>query len=111
MNAKRILLVAGLALVMLGIAGIMTAQDKKDKGPDPAQAKKDKDPGRAQDKKDKGPDAAQDKKEKDSAREADVKAIAKLVEQQIQAFNKRDAAALPANWTAEGGDIRNAGQR
>src|SRR5262249_44555251 len=71
-----ILLVAGLALLILGV-GIMTAQDKKDKGPD---------------------------------RAADKQAIDKLVKENIQAFNNRDAAAIAANWTAEGEYIRNDGE-
>src|SRR5262249_54309881 len=71
-----ILLVAGLALLILGV-GIMTAQDKKDKGPD---------------------------------RAADKQAIDKLVKENIQAFNNRDAAAIAANWTAEGQYIGNDGE-
>jgi uncharacterized protein (TIGR02246 family) len=76
MTQKRILLVTGLAVVVLG-AGFMTAQDKKDKGPD---------------------------------READKQAIDKLIKQSIEAYNNRDAAAIAANWTAEGEYIRNDGQ-
>jgi uncharacterized protein (TIGR02246 family) len=81
MNRKRILLAAGLALLILGV-GIMTAQDKKEA----------------------------DKKDKDPAREADKLAIDKLLKEQIQAFNNRDAAAIAANWTAEGEFIRNDGE-
>lgn len=56
--------------------------------------------------------AAQDKKGKKNKgpdREADKAAIEKLIRQGIQAFNDRDAAALVANWTAEGEYIRNNG--
>src|SRR5262249_45553006 len=73
---KRVLLVTGLAVVVLG-AGFMTAQDKKDKGSD---------------------------------READKQAIDKLIKQSIEAYNKRDAAAIAAHWTAEGEYIRNDGE-
>jgi uncharacterized protein (TIGR02246 family) len=75
MNQKSILVVAGLALVILGV-GIMTAQDKTAKGPD---------------------------------HEADKQALDKLLKENLQAFNKRDAAAIAANWTAEGEYIRNDG--
>ena len=34
-------------------------------------------------------------------READKQAIEKLIKDQIQAFNNRDAAAITANWTAD----------
>jgi uncharacterized protein (TIGR02246 family) len=53
---------------------------------------------------------AQDKTTKGSDHEADKRAIDKLLEQNIQAFNKRDAAAIAANWTAEGEYIRNDGE-
>lgn len=53
---------------------------------------------------------AQDKKDKGSEREADKAAIDKLVKDNIQAFNNRDAAAVAANWTAEGEYIRNDGE-
>jgi uncharacterized protein (TIGR02246 family) len=76
MYQKGIVLVAGLALVFLGLRFI-TAQDKKDKGPD---------------------------------READKQAIDKLIKENIQAFNNRDAKAIAANWTAEGEYIRNDGE-
>jgi uncharacterized protein (TIGR02246 family) len=54
--------------------------------------------------------AAQDKTTKGPDREADKRAINSLLEQNIQAFNKHDAAALAANWTAEGEYIRNDGE-
>jgi uncharacterized protein (TIGR02246 family) len=76
MHRKRILLVTGLAVLLLGIR-LMTAQDKADKGP---------------------------------GREADKAAIEKLVKENIQAFNNRDAAAIAANWTAEGEYVRNDGE-
>jgi len=53
---------------------------------------------------------AQDRKDKGADREADKQAIDKLIKENIQAFNNRDAAALAANWTAEGEYIRNDGQ-
>jgi uncharacterized protein (TIGR02246 family) len=43
-------------------------------------------------------------------RKADKRAIEKLIEQSIQAYNNRDAAAITANWTAEGEYIRNDGE-
>lgn len=53
---------------------------------------------------------AQDKTAKDLKREADKQAIDKLVKDMIQAFEKRDAAALAAHYTAEGEFIRNDGE-
>src|SRR5262249_10294950 len=53
---------------------------------------------------------AQDRTAKDPKREADRLAIDKLIRAGIQAFNNRDAAAIAANWTAEGEYIRNDGQ-
>src|SRR5262249_44979696 len=50
-----------------------------------------------------------DKKDKDPAREADKQAIDKILKDNVQAFNDRDAAAIAANWTAEGEYIRNDG--
>jgi uncharacterized protein (TIGR02246 family) len=52
---------------------------------------------------------AQDKAAKAPDREADKQAIDKLVKENIKAFNDRDAAAIAANWTAEGEYIRNDG--
>src|SRR5262245_1056102 len=52
---------------------------------------------------------AQDKANKAPDREADKLAIDKLVKENIKAFNDRDAAAIGANWTAEGEYIRNDG--
>ena len=46
----------------------------------------------------------------DSKREADKQAIDKLIKASVQAFNDRDAAAITANWTAEGEYIRNNGE-
>jgi uncharacterized protein (TIGR02246 family) len=53
--------------------------------------------------------SAQDKNAKDPKREADKLAIDKLTREMVQAFDKRDATALAANWTAEGEFIRNDG--
>ena len=53
---------------------------------------------------------AQDKTAKGPDREADKAAIDKLIKEIIQAFNNRDAAAIAANWTAEGEYIRNDGE-
>ena len=53
---------------------------------------------------------AQDKTTKGPDREADKQAIDKLIKENIQAFNNRDAAAIAANWTAEGEYIRNDGE-
>lgn len=78
--SRKFILVFGLVLAFLGV-GYMAAQDQKTKGP-----------------------------EKGGEREADMKAIDKLVQQGIEAFEKRDAAAIAANWTAEGEYIRNDGE-
>jgi uncharacterized protein (TIGR02246 family) len=75
MYQKSILLIAGLAVLVLG-AGYMTAQDGKVKSAD---------------------------------RAADKQAIDMLVKASSQAFNNRDAAAIAANWTADGEYIRNDG--
>jgi uncharacterized protein (TIGR02246 family) len=53
---------------------------------------------------------AQDKGSKGPDREADKLAIDNLIKANIQAFNNRDAAAIAANWTAEGEYIRNDGE-
>src|SRR5262245_62079034 len=53
--------------------------------------------------------AAQTKTAKDPKREADKQAIDKLIKDSIESFDKRDAAALAANWTEEGEFIRNDG--
>jgi uncharacterized protein (TIGR02246 family) len=53
---------------------------------------------------------AQEKTAKDPKREADKLAIDKLIKASIQAFSDRDAAAIAANWTAEGEYIRNDGE-
>ena len=76
MFRKSTLLLAALALVLLGVR-LMIAQDKTAKEP---------------------------------KREADKLAIDKLIKASIQAFNDRDAAAIAANWTAEGEYIRNDGE-
>ena len=52
---------------------------------------------------------AQDKTAKDPKREADKQAIDKLTKEMIQAFDKRDAAGIAANWTADGEFIANDG--
>lgn len=77
MNRKSIVLVAGLALLVVGVH-FLTAQDQTARGKD---------------------------------READKAAIEKLVKDQIQAFNNRDAAAIAAKWTADGEYIRNDNDR
>src|SRR5262245_10407697 len=46
----------------------------------------------------------------DSKREADKQAIDKLIKASVQAFNDRDAAAIAANWTADGEYLRNDGE-
>jgi len=76
MSQRNILLAAGLAVAVLCV-GFMTAQDKKDKGPE---------------------------------READKQAIEKLSKDFAQAYEKRDAAAVAANYTLEGEYIRNDGE-
>jgi uncharacterized protein (TIGR02246 family) len=81
MSRRSILLVAGLAVAVCGL-GFMAAQDKKDK----------------------------EAKDKDPKREADIAAIDKLLQENIKAFNDRNAAAIAANWTAEGEYIRNDGE-
>jgi uncharacterized protein (TIGR02246 family) len=53
---------------------------------------------------------AQDKPAKDPKRDADKQAIDKLAKETIQAFEKRDAAAIASHWTAEGDFIRNDGE-
>jgi uncharacterized protein (TIGR02246 family) len=53
---------------------------------------------------------AQDKTAKDPKREADRMAIDKLSKDMIQAFEKRDAAAIAPNWTEEGELIYNDGE-
>ena len=57
-----------------------------------------------------GVTTAQDKTVKDSKREADRRALDKLSKDMIQAFDKRDAAAIAAGWTEEGESIRNDGE-
>jgi uncharacterized protein (TIGR02246 family) len=53
---------------------------------------------------------AQDKTSKGPDREADKQAIDSLIKANVQAFNSRDAAAIAANWTAEGEYVRNNGE-
>src|SRR5947207_2699734 len=53
---------------------------------------------------------AQDKTAKDPKREADKLAIDKLTKEMIQAFEKRDAAAIAAHYTAGAEFIRNDGE-
>src|SRR5262245_52046823 len=53
---------------------------------------------------------AQEKTARGPKREADKLAIDKLTKATIDAFNNRDAAAIAANWTAEGEFIRNDGE-
>jgi uncharacterized protein (TIGR02246 family) len=52
----------------------------------------------------------QGKQTKGPDRAADKAAIDKLLKENIQAFNNRDAAAIAANWTSEGEYIRNDGE-
>src|SRR5919201_4538334 len=54
--------------------------------------------------------AAQDKTSRDSKRESDTLAIDKLTKDMIQAFDKRDAAAIAAHWTENGEFIHNDGE-
>ena len=44
-------------------------------------------------------------------READKQAIDKLIKDQIQAFNNRDAAAIAGRWTTDSEYVRNDGER
>jgi uncharacterized protein (TIGR02246 family) len=53
---------------------------------------------------------AQDKSTKGADHEADKLAVDNLIKASIKAFNDRDAAAVAANWTAEGEYIRNDGE-
>jgi uncharacterized protein (TIGR02246 family) len=54
--------------------------------------------------------SAQDKAGKAPKREADKQAIDKLAKETVQAFEKRDAAAIAAHWTADGEFVRNDGE-
>ena len=51
----------------------------------------------------------QDGKVKAPERKADEQAIDKLTKEMVRAFENHDAAAIAANWTAEGQFIRNDG--
>jgi len=53
---------------------------------------------------------AQDRTPKNPKRDADKQAIDKLTKEMVQAFAARDAAAVAANWTAEGEFVRNDGE-
>jgi uncharacterized protein (TIGR02246 family) len=53
---------------------------------------------------------AQDKTAKDPERERDRRVIDQLTRDMIQAFDKRDAAAIAAHWTEDGEFIRNDGE-
>src|SRR5262245_46884179 len=53
--------------------------------------------------------SAQSKTAQGPNREADKQAIDKLIKDNVQAFNSRDAAAVAANWTADGEYLRNDG--
>src|SRR5262245_58671121 len=53
---------------------------------------------------------AQDKTKADPKREADKLAIEKLTKEMVQAFDKRDAAAVAAHYTTEAEFIRNDGE-
>ena len=53
---------------------------------------------------------AQSKTAQGPNREADKLAIDKLIQENVQAFNSRDAAAIAANWTADGEYLRNDGE-
>lgn len=50
---------------------------------------------------------AQEKSAKAPDREADKQAIDSIIKVSVEAFSKRDAAAVAANWTADGEYIRN----
>jgi uncharacterized protein (TIGR02246 family) len=54
-----------------------------------------------------GPSTAQDKGAGDPKREVDRAAVDKLTRDMVQAFDKRDAAALASHWTEGGEFIRN----
>lgn len=54
--------------------------------------------------------SAQDKTAKDPKRESDRLAIEKATKEMIEAFDKRDAAAIAANWSDEGEFIHNDGE-
>ncbi len=87
MFRKNILLVTALALLVgLGV-GYMTGQENT--GKDTTEAGKDG---------------------KETKRDADKEAIEQLTKNLIKAFNKRDAAAMCAYWTADGEFIRNDGE-
>jgi uncharacterized protein (TIGR02246 family) len=53
---------------------------------------------------------AQDKTARDPKRESDRRAIEKLTRDMVQAFEKRDAAAIAAHWTQDGEFIRDDGE-
>jgi uncharacterized protein (TIGR02246 family) len=57
-----------------------------------------------------GSAAAQDKTAQDPKREPDRLAIDKLTQAMIQAFEKRDAAAIAAHWTEGGEFVHNDGE-
>jgi uncharacterized protein (TIGR02246 family) len=80
-----ILSISALALACLAV-GFMAGQDKTEKT------------------------ERTEKTPKGADREADKAAIEKLIQRSVQAFNDRDAAAIVANWTAEGEYMRNDGQ-
>jgi uncharacterized protein (TIGR02246 family) len=77
---QRVSIVTGVVAAILCVS-FMAAQDKKE--------------------------PAQEKKAADPKREADKQAIDKLVQDQIQAFNNKDAKALAANWTEDSEYSRN----
>jgi uncharacterized protein (TIGR02246 family) len=88
MFRRSLVLFAGLTLAVLAV-GWMTAQDRTAKEPK---------------------DTKEAKDAKDSKRDADKKAIEELTKEMVQAFEARDAAAVAANWTADGEFIRNDGE-
>jgi uncharacterized protein (TIGR02246 family) len=53
---------------------------------------------------------AQDQTARDPKRESDQLAIDRLTKEMLQAFDRRDAAAIAAHWTSEGEFIRNDGE-
>jgi uncharacterized protein (TIGR02246 family) len=57
-----------------------------------------------------GFNVAQDEKAKGPDREADKQAIDQLTKQMIEAYNKRDAVLVAANYTADAEHIRNDGE-
>lgn len=84
---KSLIFLLAVQVMLVLYVGYMTAQDKA------------------------APDARRepDKAGADAKREADRREIEKLAKEFVQAFEKRDAEAVVASWTADGEFIRNDG--